>query len=332
MPTHSAGSTLDAVLSRTSNILLISDVDVVEETGTTLDHFLTEFKISVTYPAKPCSLKTVSFREYSSFDLDSFISDINDSDLGDCQKFVDLDNALSLYENILTLDRHAPIRTKMVKEKFEKPKWWNSDCQQARRKKRQAERRYKKTKSSAARLAFRNASKSTAVTIVRVRNNYFKTKMEDAGGNVKQVYGLVNYLLGNEVDSKYPVVNSDENLAEKFAGFFDDKIHRIYDQFLNNQSIDLVDFANVGKQTVKLESFEHVPIEEIQSTVMSMHSKSCSLDVIPTWLLKKVLNSLLPILHFIVNSSLRESYVPPIPEAIYNHSCFEKVEPKCKYV
>ena len=135
--------------------------------------------------------------------------------------------------------------------------------------------------------------------------------MEDAGGNVKQVYGLVKYLLGNEVESKYPVANSDENLAEKFAGFFDDKIHRIYDQFSNNQSIDLVDFANVGEQTVKLEFFEHVPIEEIQSTVMSMHSKSCSLDIIPTWLLKKVLNSLLPILHFIVNSSLRESYVPP---------------------
>ena len=219
MPTHSAGSTLDAVLSRTSNISLISDV--VEETGTTSDHFLTEFKISVTYPAKPCSLKTVSFREYSSFDLDSFVSDIHDSDLGVCQKFVDIDNALSLYENILTslLDRHAPIRTKMVKEKFEKPKWWNSDCQQARRKKRQAERRYKKTMSSAARLAFRNASKSSTANIVRVRNNYFKTKMEDAGGNVKQVYGLVKYLLGNEVESKYPVVNSDENLAEKFAGF-----------------------------------------------------------------------------------------------------------------
>ena len=43
--------------------------------------------------------------------------------------------------------------------------------------------------------------------------------MEDAGGNVKQVYGLVKYLLGNEMESKYPVVNSDENLAEKFAGF-----------------------------------------------------------------------------------------------------------------
>ena len=150
------------------------DVDVAEETGTTSDHFLTEFKISVTYPAKPCSLKTVSFREYSSFDLDGFVSDIHDSDLGDCQKFVDLDHALSLYENILIslLDRHAPIRTKMVKEKFEKPKWWNSDCQQARRKKRQAERRYKKTKSSAARLAFRNASKSSAASIVRVRNNF----------------------------------------------------------------------------------------------------------------------------------------------------------------
>ena len=41
-----------------------------------------------------------------------------------------------------------------------------------------------------------------------------------------------------------------------------------------------------------------------------MHNKTCSLDVIPTWLLKKIVNSLIPILHFIVNLSLSESHVP----------------------
>ena len=41
-----------------------------------------------------------------------------------------------------------------------------------------------------------------------------------------------------------------------------------------------------------------------------MYNKTCSLDIIPTWLLKKVVNSLIPILHFIVNLSLSKSHVP----------------------
>ena len=40
-----------------------------------------------------------------------------------------------------------------------------------------------------------------------------------------------------------------------------------------------------------------------------MHNKTYSLDVIPTWLLK-VVNSLIPIFHFIVNLSFSKSHVP----------------------
>ena len=53
-----------------------------------------------------------------------------------------------------------------------------------------------------------------------------------------------------------------------------------------------------------------VPSEKSdKAIILNMHNKTCSLDVIPTWLLKKVVNSLIPILHFIVNLSLSESHV-----------------------
>ena len=44
---------------------------------------------------------------------------------------------------------------------------------------------------------------------------------------------------------------------------------------------------------------------------MGMSRKSCSLDVFPTFLLKQVIDLLLPILQCIINESLRMSYVPP---------------------
>ena len=57
-------------------------------------------------------------------------------------------------------------------------------------------------------------------------------------------------------------------------------------------------------------NFEPVSKESVKTIILNMHNKTCSLDVIPTWLLKKVVNSLIPILHFIVKLSLSESHVP----------------------
>ena len=138
---HSAGSTLDAVLSKISDSSRISGIEVIEETGTTSDHFLIEFKIPVLCAFNSISSKTVTFRDYSSFDLDGFVLDILSSDLSNCEKFVNLDNAIRLYDDILNslINKHAPIKTKVVTNKNKRPKWWNADCQQAQRNRRQAE-------------------------------------------------------------------------------------------------------------------------------------------------------------------------------------------------
>ena len=57
-------------------------------------------------------------------------------------------------------------------------------------------------------------------------------------------------------------------------------------------------------------NFVPVSEESVKAIILNMHNKICFLDVTPTWLLKKVVNSLIPILHFIVNSSLTEAHIP----------------------
>ena len=89
----------------------------------------------------------MSYRDFSGFDVSSLAKDIKNSDLDNHNKFINLENALSLDNNILKslLDKHAPIKTKRKSDKI--PKWWNSGCQQTCTVRRQAKQNLKHKRS-----------------------------------------------------------------------------------------------------------------------------------------------------------------------------------------
>ena len=60
-----------------------------------------------------------------------------------------------------------------------------------------------------------------------------------------------------------------------------------------------------------LSSFEITTEDEIRKLILASKSKSCSLDVIPTFLIKECMDELAPVITVLINSSLRASYVPP---------------------
>ena len=60
----------------------------------------------------------------------------------------------------------------------------------------------------------------------------------------------------------------------------------------------------------KFSTFAPVTIDEIKTLVGKSPSKQCASDPIPTWLLKKCVNVLAPILCNIVNASLSTGKVP----------------------
>ena len=129
--THIAGNTLDAVLIKDYDNKFIANIDVIEDTGTSSDHYLITFDVSVSCLQKSTLTKIVTFRDFSNVDLDAFVQAINSSDLCNHSKFKSLDHALILYDTVLNslLNAHAPLRTNRVKTSA--VKWWNSKCQQA---------------------------------------------------------------------------------------------------------------------------------------------------------------------------------------------------------
>ena len=72
------------------------------------------------------------------------------------------------------------------------------------------------------------------------------------------------------------------------------------------------DFKLLQSESVKtLCSWQLLGPSDVKNIIMGMSTKSCSLDVFPTFFLKQVIVLLLPILQHIINESLRMSYVPP---------------------
>ena len=141
--THVAGNTLDAVLTKDYDNKFIGNIDVIEDNGTSSDHYLITFDVSVSCLWKPTPSKIVTFKDYSNFDLEAFVQAINSSDLCNHSKFKSLGHDLVLYDTVLNslLNTHAPLGTKRVKTGA--AKWWNSKCQQACQKQRQAEQKHK---------------------------------------------------------------------------------------------------------------------------------------------------------------------------------------------
>ncbi len=149
-PTHISGGTLDLVLTRSldADYIDISELQVTTTTGTTSDHYLVSFEVPL-QPVKHTSSQQrieKDVRELSQIQLDLFKKGI-ESEMPDPTTMLDLDDAVSTYDSILTrlLDKHAPSKTIRVKEN-ESP-WWNGACKEARKERRKAERLHKKNRS-----------------------------------------------------------------------------------------------------------------------------------------------------------------------------------------
>ena len=118
---------------------------------------------------------------------------------------------------------------------------------------------------------------------------------------------MVNKLLHRTSEAQLPVYDNLRELTNRFANVFVDKISMIRSTLDSPPSIVLY----------SLSDFSPVSINEIESIIKKSNNKCCTLDPIPSWLLKACLPSLLPIITNIVNQSLTSIMPCSYKEAIF---------------
>ena len=132
--------------------------DNIIEDSPCVDRFLSDhgtvlFSLKST---KPSLLeKTISYRKLKSIDLNSFQSDLAATDL--CRNPPEaLEDLAKCYNGTLkvVLDKHAPLITRSIKERPRVP-WFNEEIKMAKRERRKAEKRWRRTKLDSDLAAFK---------------------------------------------------------------------------------------------------------------------------------------------------------------------------------
>ena len=123
------------------------------------------------------------------------------------------------------------------------------------------------------------------------------------------MFTVLNKLLHRVSETQLPVHNDLSTLVNSFADFFTEKITKIREKL---RQTSIVTTAIPVSCPFKMTSFSTVSEEDVEKMIRKANDKSCSLDPIPTKILKQYLLTLLPVITRMINASLNKAIMPSV--------------------
>ena len=131
------------------------------------------------------------------------------------------------------------------------------------------------------------------------KRNNIQSEVIKAKGDMKQLYSIMGQITGSAKSNLLPEGKSNVELAKEFTDFFLNKILTIRKQFE-----DISPYMRTTKDILILQKFAPMSEKEVKEIIISMKSRCCELDALPTSLLKRMIDVCLPSITKIVNISL----------------------------
>jgi hypothetical protein len=315
--THTGGHTLDVVITRDVSCIIHGMPSIVDpclydtKGNRSGDHLGIYVTLDYT---KPLHIKKeITFRRHCAISLPEFMKDIETSTTLQCTSGTtdDLVDAYNSGIKVL-IEKHAPLQRKIITLRPNAP-WYTEELRESKHKRRKAERLWRRTQLNIHHQLYRDQCHYVGKLLTVSKKTYFSNKIAECGCSQKDLFRITKNLMGQKGEIILPSYSSGNDLANKFSDFFTKKTATIRDTIINNgssMSDTIVMSADVKFEGQHLTHFKPATQDEVRIVVMKSPSKSCELDPLPTNLLKKVLECLLPLITRIINKSLVESDVP----------------------
>lgn len=304
-PTHDKGHTLDLLLIREEDpCLSFASVDYTLPSDHAVVH-------ATTCVRRPNNVKTVKkHRNLKSICMDDLRNLLRPS-FSELNELTDVNILATRYQDIVksTVDQLAPLLSKTMIDK-PRPAWFTTNLIKERQKVRSSERRWLKSRLAIDKDLLNTSRSNYKSKLDQTKANFFKNKIDDAT-NDRALFAIIDELSG----SKSIVANTLPNieicqLSEMFSEFFDDKIVKIHAKFDNSIEAQCEDVRLSVQFEFNL--FQSLKVEDVVKVVRGMNAKTCSLDPIPTGILKECLDVWGPVLTLIVNKSFEFGVFPEV--------------------
>ena len=145
----------------------------------------------------------------------------------------------------------------------------------------------------------------------KAEQKFFLTSIIENSANYKCIYEICNNLLGRSKDSPLPPGIPNKDLSVSFNNYFIEKIVKICSDLIRKcQQLPPYIEILAPPGTHNLSNFQPIYLPELQKIYLSTPNKNCTLDPIPTALLKQILPSTVALISDIINASLRDEILP----------------------
>ena len=144
--------------------------------------------------------------------------------------------------------------------------------------------------------------------------DHTNNQIMDAGSDLRKVFKIEKALLSQDQASPLPPCDSVAQLTEQFSDYFIGKI----DKIRNDLHEMLESSYECGVQFIdpelscdnSLSSFKELSLIELKNLISKSPTKSCTLDPIPTTILKSCFDELSPVILDLGNRSLSTGTFP----------------------
>ena len=307
IPTHQSGHTLDLIITRNSDDIILSNPYSGDYIS---DHcFITT---QLTFPKPGSCQKLVQYRKLKSMDLDSFKLDLQDI-CNDLMQLSALESMASEYYCRLKscLDKHAPVICKVIHIHPNRP-WYTPSLKEKKVEKRKAEKLWRESEDRSIELLQKchQVRNQYSYLLKQAVTDHYSDAIICASGDQKALYKIVDSLTNITRDNPLPPSTSASELANDFGDFFIDKVQKIRHEIDNTHTDPPTVLKEYTEPLATLSSFTTVSEDEIRRLIMTAKPASCDLDPIPTSLLKECVDIVLPIFAKLINTSLDTGTFP----------------------
>ena len=301
--THISGGSLDQIFMYSHKGQLSHSVHIEADNSLGSDHFPVYCDLEVTLTTKYFrKIQYRNLKEINPEELQSRLTAITDTYIVAEGDFKDIMIDLNCTTSDM-IDELAPICEKMVSTVDTAP-WFDNEYREHRKRRRKAERDWKKELDPEKKLLQKMVLKSVCSSLndlaLEKKKLYYSRMIENANGNPRTLYSLVNKALDRKQTKKLPDSDKIPELAKTFNEFFVDKIAKIRQ---NMKLCSSPSFQSVPDDCSMVE-FEPATLDEVSEIIKENGIKSSPTDLLPQQLYKENIELLIPLIHKLVNISL----------------------------
>ena len=170
-------------------------------------------------------IEQISYRKLKAIKIEDFKLDLATSEL--CKYSPDsLNDLIKCYNDTLyqVLEKHAPPRSKVIRSRPLVPSF-NADIKNARREKRKAERKWRRSGKHDDMLSYKQIKKRKNRLMNEARTQCYRDCINDNSSNQKKLFAAANTLLDQrKKDTVLPPCDDKLELADRMGWYFVQKI------------------------------------------------------------------------------------------------------------